>query len=1284
MRSLKYSFIVLALLLSLSVTALAQTSATATVSGTITDANGAVLAGAEVELTDPATNRSQKLATNSEGRYLFPTVLPGGYKITVTAKGFRQAVVPALKVEIAKAYTVNLTLEVGNVGEVVEIIAGAAVELQKLDATVGTVIGGERLLRLPTINRSAAALLSVQPLVQPTRGQGVLGGGQVAGARSDQSTFNLDGADASDLVAGTSGYTAGAIDFQGPTPMIPVPAESVEEFRVGTTNPNATFGRSSGGQVSLVTKRGTNSAHGSAYWYHQNDDLNANTWDFNRVGIRKPELKDNRFGGSLGGPIWKDKLFLFGHYEGRRFPRSVGITRLVPTSTLKQGILRFNDAAVNVGSYDLKTSRLCGTGNQQCDPRGLGISPVISNFWSKFPAGNDVTLGDGLNTIGFRAPADNTVRMDFGVARLDYIFNENWRLDATYRYSTQKVNDVGQVDIGGFISGKPGVAVPLAATPVEPRFTSAKLTGQFSPTLVNEFTFGYSRNWWAYKRQKPVPQVPGSAGALMAALNFLDQGFEVDTQRARSRIWRDHIWQFGDNLNWVKGSHTLQFGGNYRRMPVFHERDDKVVGSLASLVYEFNAQTAASVPASSRPPACGGGVTTNCLQAGDVARWNDLFTATLGIVDKGGILAARDGSLKPLPLGTPLQIDGQFHAVEFYGNDVWHITPSLTLTGGLTYIVQTAPIDKNGKQTFIIDTASKEILTSRNYLERRRQAALQGGVYNPQLGWLPIRDSGRDHIYPTDLNNLGPRISVAWSPSSGNGLLGKLFGNSKSVFRGGYGLTFDRTNGVAIIMVPILGIGFSQTLNCSGPRRDGTCAVGSTPDNAFRIGVDGSTIPLPALGQPVSPVIPTVNAADELLQFSIDPDLTIGKSHSIDFTFQRELPGNMLIEVGYAGRLGRNLQQNVQLSTIPIFMKDLASGQTFAQAFDAVATALRPGGSGTVAPQPWFENQLRGAAFCGTGSCTSALAAAQGGNFIQGAVNTIFSFINARRPAGPIINTQVSDLFVRTNGGLSNYHSGFVSLTKRFSRGLTFTVNYTLSRSLDQYGLNQEFIGVMSHSYDFNVDYGPSLWDRTHVLNTSWYYDLPFGSGQRYGASNPVLNRIIGGWYTSGIYTANSGLPLLVGQHQQAFGGDPLNFAQSAGAIPKGKLDFSNVVQSSPGVNGVGTLANPATRGSGLNYFSNPEAAYNSFRYILLSQDTRQGRGVLRGFPRWNVDLSIGKKTKITEQVKTVFSFDLINAFNRVEFNDPDMDLRRRPGFGVITSQFASPRQIQLGLRFEF
>lgn len=846
--------------------------------------------------------------------------------------------------------------------------------------------------------------------------------------------------------------------------------------------------------------------------------------------------------------------------------------------------------------------------------------------------------------------------------------------------------DVTQLDIAGLVKGNPrGQAIPTASTPVEPRFLSARLTGQITPTLVNEFIFGFARNWWAYKRVAPFPQVPGTSGALMIALGDLDQGIDVDTQRARSRIWKDHVWQFGDNVTWTRGAHMLQFGGMWRRMPVFHQRDDKVIGSLTSLVYELNARTAVTVPDRSRPPTCGGDITTNCLRSGDVGRWNDLLAGALGVVDKAGVLIARDGNLNPLPIGTPLFIDSTFHAVEFYANDTWRVTPSLTLSLGVTYNVQTPPRDKNDKQTLIIDRDTGELLSADLYFSRRRAAALQGQVYNPTLAYLPIARSNRKYIYDIDWNNVGPRFAVAWNPSFSGGLLGKLFGDRKSVWRGGYSVTFDRVNGVGIIMIPILGVGFAQTVTCIGPRRDGTCPGSNDLSNAFRIGVDGATVPLPSVGPATSPVVPRT-PFEETLSFSIDPKYTIGKSHSIDLTLQRELPGNILLEVGYVGRLGRNLPQSVQLSSIPYFMKDPASGQTFAQAFDAVAQQLRAGvAPGSVTPQPWFENQLRGSALCPTaGTCTAALAAAQAVAFQQGQLNALFNFINLRRPAGPITNMQVLDLWVRISGGRSNYHAGFISVTKRLSHGLTFTVNYTLSQALDQYGLNQEYIGVNSNGFDLNLDYGPALFDRRHTLNAFWTYELPFGRGRRWSTTG-AADKLIGGWYFSGILTANSGLPLTVGQHAQVFGGDPLNFAVTAGAIPIRKLNFGNSVHRGvTGSGGVGVTGDPARRGSGLNLFANPEEVFRSFRHVLISQDGRHGRGVLRGLPRWNVDLSIGKKTLVTESLRMVFSFDLINAFNHVEFNDPSLSLLNPAAFGVLTSQFGGPRAIQFGFRIEF
>src|SRR5262245_21443855 len=360
---------------------LAQTAATGVIVGTVTDPSGGTVTGALIKGVDDSTGQSRSALTNKAGEYALTGLGPGAYKITASATGFRQALVPRFVVEVAKSYNVNFALELGSVADSVEVKETAASELQTQDAAVGVVITGESLLRMPAINRSAFTFFQLQPMVVPTRGIATLSAGQhlagqVAGARADQNTYTIDGLDATDLTAGTNFYARAATDVNGPDPMIPVPAESVQEFRLSATNGNATYHEGAGGQLSLLTRRGSNDPHGTAYYYLQNDAMNANRWDYNRTGIKRPALHDNRFGGSLGGPLVNDHTFFFAHYEGRRLPQSLPANRLVPTATLRQGILRFVDGNGAVGSYDV----------QRFDPRGLGVSPVVQSFWNRLPA----------------------------------------------------------------------------------------------------------------------------------------------------------------------------------------------------------------------------------------------------------------------------------------------------------------------------------------------------------------------------------------------------------------------------------------------------------------------------------------------------------------------------------------------------------------------------------------------------------------------------------------------------------------------------------------------------------------------------------------------------------------------------------------------------------------------------------------------------------------------------------------------------------------------------------
>ena len=1256
----------------------AQTLSTATIVGRVVDSSGAAVPGASIEFVDQSSQQSRHQKANEIGQYTLPGVVPGNYKVSASAPGFRQSVVPSLDVDVAKSYVLNFTLEVGIITESIEVKAGAAVELQTLDSTIGSVIQGDSLLRMPAINRSAMTFFALQPLVIPTRGAinlqaGQHTTGQVAGARADQSTFTIDGLDVSDLTAGTNFYSAAATDFNGPTPMIPVPAESIEEFRLSTTNANATYHHSAGGQLNLITKRGSNGIHGSVYEYLQNNVLNANRWDFNRAGISRQPLRDNRFGASAGGPIVRNQTFFFAHYEGRRLPRRAPVTRLVPADSLRQGILRFVDNSGAVRSYSVP----------EYDPRGLGISPVIQAMWNRLPRGNEPGLGDGLNTAGFLAPVDSSASADFGLVRLDHVFSDRWRVNASYRYASQSAFGVGQVDIAGFAAGHvPGVAAPAARTNVQPRTLSVQISTMVTPNFLSDLTVGDSRSFWADQRTPPRPQVPGTTGALNIAQNFLGQGLDV-TAAARSRIWKNHNYQIRDNVSWNRGEHNFQFGGGWQHIRAFHQRDDKIVGQLTALVYNLNARTSASIPQNSRPPTCSASVTTSCLQSSAVAAWNDLFAGALGIVDSAGVIATRDSSLNPLSLNTPLRSHVRWENIDLYFNDAWRITRSLTLTLGASYSIQTPPGGRDGTQALLVDQTTGHPLSAKDVFSSRRTAAEQGQVWNPPLAWLPVGKGAPQGVYTTAWDDIGPHVAASWNPSFQDGILGHILGGGKTVLRAGYGLVFDRLNGSTNVFFPMLSVGFAQTLSCFGPRINGTCQAGSDPTTAFRIGVDGSTVPLsPQL--PANSLVPRTGNS-ETSNFALDPALRPGHAHTANFTIQREIGRGFLIEAGYVGHFGRNLLQSTDLNSVPFFMKDAASGQTFAQAYDAVAQHLRSGGAPAAAPgQPWFENQLRGAPVC-TASCTAGLAATQNASFTQGLLNTLFNVINAQRPAGPVTNYQVLSLWMRTNGGTSNYNAAFLSVQRRLTNGLTLQANYSIARSLDGHGFNQEAESLVSSGYNLRLDYAPSAFDRTHVFNSNFYYDLPLGRGRLLTSSRSGLNQLIGGWYVSGIFSANSGVPLTVVESNSAWGGAPQVGSVAAGAIPAQPIPADGGIHENvAGANGVGTTGNPARGGSGLNLFASPAEVFAAFRPILLSVDGRNGRNTLRGLSHWSLDLSIGKKTPVTERISAVFTADLINALNHVEFVDPTLSLQTPASFGVLTTQYGTPRAIQFGLRLEF
>ena len=1280
----------------------AQAANTGTVSGIVADPQNAVIVGATVTLTNKDNGSIQKTTTKEDGRYVFANVAPGTYDLSVAKTGFKTTKVSAQEVRVGLTTSVNFKLQVGTQDVIVEVKATGA-ELQTLDASVGNEFDQLALERLPSLSRDATAILLIQPLASPGfngapgSGEGNNTGGGIAGARADQNTFMVDGGDATSNTEGGGGYAqqAGSGFSATPRAAIPTPVESLQEMRVVTNNSN-TFARSSGGEVQMVTRSGSNAWHGAAFENNQNTDYNANTWTLNSAknpnsptGFGKPRgiWIDNRFGGRLGGPIQKDKAFFFFMYEGHTFKKANPITRLVPSDLMRQGILQYPDASGVVHQVNLATSTVCGGGTTACDPRGKGVSPVISAIWAKMPHSNNPTAGggDGLNSQGFVSSVPVVVNDNFAVGKLDYKLNSNWDLSTSYHYAVSDGLGSGQTDIGGLLSGHTlGSPVATRKLPTQPRYLTFGATGHLGSNLTTEAHFNWLRHWWQWKPVSPFPQVSGTAAAVQIFAESVTAGMvplNIDTQNARSRVWNGKDFTYGDNTTWLKGKHIISFGGEFRHEHFTHTRDDKVVGALTAPVYFADKTSDIATFSSAFLP--------SNIDPNFISNWQNAYVATTGMIARAQQLLTRSSNFTPNPAGTPLHQDTIVDFYNLYFADTWRMTPTFSLTLGLGWGAQTPPLENTGLQTIMVNTATGKPIIFNDFLASAAASAAAGTVYGPTVAFAPVKSLGMKYPYDAEWNDFEPRISFAWNPSS---FMPSILGDRKTVLRAGYGRYHDRLNGVGLVMTPALGIGFGNTVNCKEVRTDGSCHTGSanasTPLNAFRIGVDGSSIPLPGLA-PITggQLIPGSNAGQpganspyEGLDFRIDPHRKVGVEDTWTMSIERSLPGNALLEVGYVGRVAHHLYGAGDVGQVPYMLK--MGGQTYASAYDALAKQVRacpasgPGKAACLAavtPQPFWEAAL------GSGG-TVAAATSEFTNFRQGHAWLIFD----DQIGLPIEDLQLDDEQISTSNGNSNYHAGYVSLRKQLTHGLMAQVNYTYSHSFDTIGFTQENVFITpSDNFNPHRDYGPSQFDRRHVLNMFFVYDLPLGKGHYLGGSN-ILDKIFGGWTVAGSFAAASGIPAVV--FDNSVSGECDQWGNGDGSGPCGNSQIP--LAGAPRTSSAHYSHDPAVCGAGSGgcvtpFGATPKGAAGLFREPFFS-DLSAGSGSFRSYPRWNMDAALSKKIKLTERVDMGFGVQAVNVFNHMEFNDPTLDVSNAAKFGVTTGQYSSPRFLNLNIRVDF
>jgi hypothetical protein len=1282
----------------------AQTASSGLVTGQVTDPSGAAVPGAKVTLFAARTNISLVATTDSDGRYVFSSVEPGDYTVRVSKPGFQTAVIGGLHVEVLKSNTVNAQLTIGEASETVEVTAATGAELQTTTATVGTVVNTTALQNLPQYSRSSTALMYLQPGVIPDAGDGNANrGGAISGSRTEQITYLVDGGDATSDLEGSNSYVSPPGEGSAAA-VVPIPIETTEEFRVATSSSNATFDRTSGGQVGIITKRGTNSYHGEAYEYHNDDGLSANSWRNNRLLLNKPHNVDNRFGGNGGGPLpfLKDRAWFFGAYEGHRFHDNTGLTRLVPSDTLRQGILTFNSVQYNFNPANGPLSTQCPVTVSNpagaCDPRAQGWSPVIASEFALYPKGNDKSLGDTLNTTGFSFNLPTPIREDIAVARLDFKINSKWNVFGTWHWARAEQVGTEQVNI---IASTP---VSASSDPFWPSLYTLQVTGQLRPNLYTVTHGSYLRHDWAWARTFPAPfttnvqQVLQLAGEGRGNTNgtgkLLADPININTQQARGRIWDGHDWYIAEDMSWVRGRHLFQFGGSGYIYHDYHLRTDDVFGGLTNGPIDF---IEANGNGNGQFVSVGSAFQPVGLPSNQLTRYNQLYATLLGLVDRSAQIETRDGTFQPNPLGSPVFDNTTIPAFYLYFQDVMRLKPSLTFTAGLAWGVQLPPTEQNGKQVVLVNAATGDPVNNAAYLSERKNSLDQGvsvvngalNAFNPQFALTPVAflpPPLRGQFKFTDWHDFSPRVSVAWNVPYGNFFFGH---KHDTVIRAGYSIMFDRTTAVNQVLSPLLTGGLADVDACGGPISNGsggvTCTGRATdPTNAFRIGVDGNTVPVPPATAQSIPFIPS-SKLGLFLSGPFDPYAVPAHAHNVSLSIQRALPGKMLMEIGYIGKFSRNLPQGIALNAPYYLTKDAVSGQTYAQAFDGVAQALRNGQP--IPDEPFFDNLI------GLSNCTAAsfancsLMVAKKGktDLINGDLNSfaVDAFDFASPISQSLDNTQIFQYSGITGtgstGGFSNYHAGFVSLEKGTSQGLQFAFNWTWSHAQGNQGLQQQNVYSSNSPYNLNLDYSSELFDRKHVINTWWTYALPFGKKGSFSLHNSVLDRVAGGWTASGIWTLATGFPICI-----AANGNYGSFL-SNGTCGIPNQGFNNLGSLGGGAhagvlgsNGVGTSA------SGINLFQDPNAVFQSVHRPLLSQDGRVPFDQLRSPVEWNVDLSIAKNIAVTERYKVILTGNFLNAFNHVNFRFPSLSLNSPASFGVFSDQSNFPRRIQIGARFEF
>ncbi len=1268
---------------------LGQVNPTGNLTGTVTDSSGAVVPNAAIDVTEASTGTKYHVKSGNDGQFFIGNMPPGTYNVAIALAGFQTGAYQGVQIIVGQTYDLKATLQPGQLTSTVTVEAGQQV-LETSQSSVGLTISGSVITTVPTPSNSALyGLALMSPDVQ------------TIGGPRQSSADGLPGGSVNITYDGISAQWQPGKSGDPLFAMISPNIDDVAEFTISSAASSAADTGQGAVQLKFVSPRGTNQFHGGAWEYFRNDYLNSNYYFNNLAGLPRQTMRYDQFGGKIGGPIWKDKLFFFVDLSVWLRPQATARTRTILSPDAAGGLYTYSPAFMPSSTPSWvacnSSAGTCSANLLQMAAANGGTARVDSLVGSALGAMQAATHAPGVHMLAAPSLYEQNITFNNSGAytqqmpdvRLDYNISSNHSLEFDYHLTRFTLapdilnGDDYTYPVAPFNTNQGGYYADRQIGAIAWRWN-------IRPTMSNELRFGIQTAPESFSPDLNLGAYPVAStnlGALAiqpafpSALGLTDPWLQVSPTRDNPSVAN-----LIDNLVWSKGNHNFSFGVNATRE---HFKD-------ANYGSEFGTVNL-GLDASDPMAAAFNGTNLPGMSATDLNMSQQLYGLLTGRITSYSGTVALNPSTRSFQTGR-YQAD-LYHQTDmgFYFTDSWRFRPNLTLNYGLRWQYEGVPVDD-----------LNQYYTVQGGLAGLYGVSGVGNLFAPGVmtGSTPqyVLDNGRPW-YNNWYNGWAPSVGFAWQPSFDNSIAKTLFGGAgNTVMRAGYSISYSQeglSNWVALSNPGYTG---SQYTSATAPGANvgaGQFAAGSLALQSLNIptlaqtpGTFGNAFAAdPASGQ-------SVNVAD--------PNLHMPRVQSWSVGIQRSIGTNMAIEVRYVGNHAVGLWEDENLNEVNVFengflseYKNAVNNLNICQANSAacVAAQTTAGVSASAAtPQNFADFGLPGqsslpiftASFSGSKNAAAGAATQANSNFASGAfltpltngqagsVATILSGAvpTPYSPAPGGVNTGVQatssglsywqnlmaagypknfwvvnpdatgGAYYLRNGFQSTYNAMVIDFRRRPAKGLTFDANYTLSHGLtDDWQRNgsnaiEDFVTLR----DQGLMKGPSPYDIRDAVKIYMTYEFPFGAGRRWSSSHSVVNAALGGWQFNAFNRWQSGRPTLIfgglgGTVNQYDGG--VSLQGLTGAQLQSELGVYKTPSPAPGAVWYVPQQLLGSGGQGIN-----TASLNA----CMTPGQFCERLFLYGPSFWDCDWSIEKITKIKEHLTFDLRLEALNVFNTANF----------------------------------